>query len=209
MPYPEQSPTRQRYVWSVNGSSVRFMPTPTAEPPKERLTRFGPVSKPLHLRLAARIEVQAEGCWLWVGKWSRADGYGRIGTGSKADRSARNRVVHRVLWELIYGLVPEGQDLDHQCHNQDSGCPGGRCCLHRRCVNPQHLLPRTRGQNLRAGRGPAAEKAMQTHCIHGHEFNVANTYIAPNGTRKCRRCRSGTSSNMSRKARAARRDALS
>lgn len=31
-------------------------------------------------------------------------------------------------------------------------------------------------------------KARQTHCIHGHEFDVHNTYIRKNGTRRCRAC---------------------
>jgi len=28
----------------------------------------------------------------------------------------------------------------------------------------------------------------QTHCLHGHEFNAANTYVRPEGWRICRAC---------------------
>ena len=31
-------------------------------------------------------------------------------------------------------------------------------------------------------------KAKQTHCIHGHAFTAANTYIRRNGCRTCREC---------------------
>ena len=32
-------------------------------------------------------------------------------------------------------------------------------------------------------------KANQTHCIHGHLFDSANTIIKSNGMRQCRECR--------------------
>lgn len=31
-------------------------------------------------------------------------------------------------------------------------------------------------------------RAKQTHCIHGHELDRSNTYIASNGTRHCKTC---------------------
>jgi hypothetical protein len=37
---------------------------------------------------------------------------------------------------------------------------------------------------------PAADaKRAQTHCKQGHEFDEVNTYINPDGTRRCRECR--------------------
>jgi hypothetical protein len=30
----------------------------------------------------------------------------------------------------------------------------------------------------------------KTHCKHGHEYTKENTYVAPDGTRSCRKCRS-------------------
>jgi hypothetical protein len=32
------------------------------------------------------------------------------------------------------------------------------------------------------------EWAAVTHCYHGHEFTEANTYVDPNGRKRCRRC---------------------
>lgn len=33
-----------------------------------------------------------------------------------------------------------------------------------------------------------SKRVAQTRCIHGHEFNKANTYLATNGTRHCKAC---------------------
>lgn len=79
------------------------------------------------------------------------------------------------MYEAYFGSIPAGLDLDHLCRV-------------RSCVHPLHLEPVTRGENLRRGVGVTAQKAAQTECIHGHAFDEKNTYIAKNGTRKCREC---------------------
>lgn len=51
---------------------------------------------------------------------------------------------------------------------------------------------RVRGWNRRAEQRRPTPKTCwerQTHCKHGHEFNVANTIVRANGTRKCRACK--------------------
>jgi hypothetical protein len=40
----------------------------------------------------------------------------------------------------------------------------------------------------RYSRGPAAENAMKTHCIHGHPLSGDNLYVDPEGKRKCQTC---------------------
>jgi hypothetical protein len=40
-----------------------------------------------------------------------------------------------------------------------------------------------------------------THCIHGHEFNEANTYWNEEGWRSCRPCRNERRKDKRRKAR--------
>ena len=42
--------------------------------------------------------------------------------------------------------------------------------------------------NTLRGTGPMAVNAAKTACIHGHEFDEANTRIAPRGYRSCRAC---------------------
>ncbi len=81
-------------------------------------------------RLLARYEVQSNGCWQWTGTYA-GTGYGQIG------RQGRTIGAHRAMWEhALHRPVPEGLDLDHLCRNKG-------------CVNPDHLEPVTRSENIR------------------------------------------------------------
>jgi hypothetical protein len=100
----------------------------------------------LHERLLAKTTRPApDRCWRWTGSVN-AHGYGVIRPNG-SDRVVR---VHRVAYELFVGPIPEGLTLDHLCHSRDPDCPGGPC-VHRRCVNPAHLEPVTRSENVRRG----------------------------------------------------------
>jgi hypothetical protein len=112
-------------------------------------------------------------CWLWTAATDR-DGYGRFNIGGRVIRAA-----HQVAYSLCVGPVPPGLELDHLCRVHG-------------CVNPDHLEPVTTKENGRRGYGAPGIRARQTACIHGHPFDEANTYRAPNGTRACRRCRADT-----------------
>ena len=158
------------------------------------MTRMGPKPRPVRERVMSKFAVDSTGCWLWTSTRG-SDGYGKIMIGSKADGSNRMHQAHRVVYELLEGQIPAGLDLDHLCRV-------------RHCVNPVHLEPVTRGENLRRGIGFPATRARQTHCIHGHPFDEANTYRAPNGTRKCRECKKQIKRRAYAAAKAARRAAL-
>jgi hypothetical protein len=122
-------------------------------------------------------------CWLWEGCIQQ--GYGRV----RGSLGGRVEQAHRVAYELEVGPIPDGLDLDHTCHN-DTECPGGFSCLHRRCVNPAHLEPVTRVENVyRSHVSPGGVNARKTHCIHGHPFDEANTIERPRGHRGCRTCK--------------------
>lgn len=116
---------------------------------------------------------ESTGCWNWVGKL-RADGYGIICSSKVGSRRPRELRAHRVSFERHIGSIPEGLDLDHLCRN-------------RRCVNPEHLEPVTRKENLR--RGASEHSGGKTHCKHDHEFTPTNTYVTSAGYRNCRTCR--------------------
>jgi hypothetical protein len=119
--------------------------------------------------IADRLVVAADGCWPWTGVINQ-NGYGHYRDGTTWKRA------HRIVYELLRAPIPEGLTLDHLCRV-------------RHCVNPWHLEPVTRGENALRGTGPPAIHARKTSCIHGHLFDEANTYCAPDGTRHCRTCR--------------------
>lgn len=133
----------------------------------------------LPARLASKVSVSDDGCWLWTASLTR-DGYGRI-RWSGAARSA-----HRVVFTETGGVIPDGMTLDHQCHNL-SDCPGGASCQHRRCVNPSHVRVVTHEENCRHNRVAMAHREA-TECPSGHPYEGWNVYRHPNGQRVCRTC---------------------
>ena len=111
-------------------------------------------------------------CWEWRG--CKQAGYGRFG----ADR--KSYPAHRWLYERIHGpLVRDVSlvQLDHLCRN-------------RGCVNPAHLEPVTRKENILRGEAPAAKNARKTHCKRGHPLSGQNLVIKGHGAQpKYRACR--------------------
>lgn len=97
-------------------------------------------------------------CEIWAGPTLK--GYGRARSGELA---------HRHSYRLAKGEIPAGLELDHVCKTP-------------LCVNPDHLEPVTREENMRR------RYATYTHCANGHEYTEANTYRRPNGHRDCRTC---------------------
>lgn len=127
-------------------------------------------ARPVLDRIAEGIEISEEGCCVWA-RNRYPNGYGAITVGSRTDGTRRNVRVHRLVYELLVGPIPEGLHLDHLCRN-------------RACCNPDHLEPVTCQENLL--RGQAAIRA--SHCKKGHEYTPANTITSTNGRRRCRAC---------------------
>ena len=106
--------------------------------------RFRSVSDDPLERIAHYSEPQPDGCVYWTGPL-QPNGYGYLSF-------ANVRVMaHVFAYTQQVGPVPDGLDLDHQCHNRDRSCPGGWDCPHRRCINVKHLEPATRSENMLRG----------------------------------------------------------
>lgn len=120
-------------------------------------------------RIASSVAIERDGCWNWQ-KAIRNDGYGR----------ALGEMAHRLSYLAHVGPIGKGLDLDHLCRN-------------RSCVNPAHLEPVTRKENLRRGVGIQLQKeraAARSKCSSGHDLTIDNLYIRPSdGARLCRECR--------------------
>jgi hypothetical protein len=96
-------------------------------------------SDPLPRNIAARLATASAECMIWLGATDR--GYGRVSIDGKVQR------VHRVVWELMHGPIPEGLTIDHLCRVPS-------------CCNTAHMELVTGAENSRRGAvARAAEKA--------------------------------------------------
>jgi len=120
---------------------------------------------------ASYIPEPNSGCWIWLGTIDKA-GYGRFTIGRRGTH--RTTGAHIISYILEHKTQPPSE-LDHKCRM--------RCC-----VNPDHLEPVTRYENIMRGNGFGAVNARKTHCVHGHEFTSKNTYVWKGRMRTCRTC---------------------
>lgn len=104
-------------------------------------------------------------CWLWTG--STQKGYGKFTSSVNG--------AHVWAYLSLVGSIPQGYELDH-------------LCFVRPCVNPSHLEPVTKRENILRGESISAKYARRTHCKLGHPFAGENLLINKQG-RGCRTCR--------------------
>lgn len=119
--------------------------------------------------------------------WKRAltAGYGAFWPGPETG----NVLAHRWLYERWIGPIPDGMELDHDCHNRDTSCAGGDQCVHRRCVNPLHMIVSSSGENsARSVNNVNNRRKALTRCKRGHLFEGDNLYLDAGGYRRCRAC---------------------
>lgn len=112
-------------------------------------------------------------CWEWTAALS-VGGYGKYTV--VVDGKTKYPYAHRYAYEILVGPVPEGTDLDHLCRV-------------RKCVNPDHLEPVSRRENVRRGIGPTGLNMAKTSCPSGHEYSQENTFVSRAGYRQCKICR--------------------
>lgn len=137
---------------------------------RQRQERGAPMWPPTtEERFYSKVTEVDSGCWEWGG-FVAQDGYGHF-----ALTTDRPVVAHRWAYEHLIAPIPEGLHLDHLCRN-------------RSCVNPWHLEPVPGAVNIRRGVSFSADNARKTHCLRGHPFDAANTYLTPDGRRMCRVC---------------------
>lgn len=117
----------------------------------------------------AKVEQKPNGCWEWVGSRFH-HGYAQF---RRIDFPSA--YAHRWAYHHFVGEIPDGMDLDHLCRV-------------RHCVNPGHLEPVTRRENLMRGTTIPSRNAAKTHCVHGHPFDAVNTRSNADGSRECRAC---------------------
>lgn len=113
-------------------------------------------------RFWSKVEISPS-CWMWMGKLDR-HGYGKFSI-----THDKHVFAHRLAFELMRSVIPNGLELDHLCRNP-------------KCVNPDHLRIVTHLENMRAQFHANSKK---THCPKGHPYSGVNSF----GFRICRICR--------------------
>lgn len=118
-------------------------------------------------RFWAKTQLEGD-CLVWTGALA-PNGYGKFSRGFAPD--ARRYNAHRFAYVATHGQTD--LELDHLCRN-------------RACVNPDHLEPVTRMENVR--------RAMSPTCPQGHPYTADNTILergrpGQNPSRRCRTCR--------------------
>lgn len=107
------------------------------------------------------------GCHLWRGKLDRRDGRALLWRG-------RTPVAaYLVIWQERFGVVPDGQVLDHLCRRPW-------------CVALHHLEVVTVDENER--RKSWRHRAKRRTCPRGHDLNLNGIVVPPLGGRVCRQC---------------------
>jgi hypothetical protein len=106
-------------------------------------------------------------CWMWMGAMSGR--YGKLFIGRDEYGRVKSEYAHRISYEMYEGPIPDGMEIDHTCNNGW-------------CVNYRHLEVVTGFENK------SRQGSRQTHCVHGHEYTAANTYLDRRGQRRCRAC---------------------
>ena len=98
-------------------------------------------------------------CWIWTGP-PDASGYGRIGCGLRTSGTMK---ANRASWLLVFGEIPEGQNVLHKCDNPA-------------CVRPEHLFLGSHSDNIKdmmaKGRhGSNADAMRQLHAEGNFRLN--------------------------------------
>lgn len=118
-------------------------------------------------RFLDKVFIDPAGCWVWIGATTMLGLHKNFPYGNFAGRQA-----HRISWELFKGPIPKGLEMDHLCKVTN-------------CVNPEHLEPVTRLENVR--RSSRFLKDGE-YCKRGHLVIPGNYKIRKEGFKRCLLC---------------------
>lgn len=86
-------------------------------------------------------------CWEYPGA-RLPTGYGMVTT-----EGTKTYYAHRLMYRLVYGPIPKGQNVLHHCDNPA-------------CINPEHLYLGDQSQNLTDCVSRGRNKRQNTRSVH-------------------------------------------
>lgn len=116
--------------------------------------------------IARRCQPDENGCLIWGGYCLK--GY------PQTNIRGVSRLVHRVLYFVERGQIPEEMQIDHSCNNT-------------KCLNIDHLQLATAKENTLRSTNPCARHSQKEVCKNGHEFDVVRIREGRT-SRVCRTC---------------------
>ena len=131
---------------------------------------MGRYNRTLKERLYEKVVYAESGCIEWARKTRLPEGYGRMAVNGK------QKLVHRVSYEISIGPIPDGLLILHHCDNPP-------------CINPSHLFLGTKRDNsddkVRKGRHRGApgirnrkNKLTETQVLSIREDTRQTMFIA-------------------------------
>lgn len=109
-------------------------------------------------------------------KISKSNRCNYMTVGLTRENNHRRFFVHRLVLMAFVGPCPDGMEA----------CHGNGVADDNRLSNLRWDTP---SENIRdLVRHGTHVQSSKTHCVHGHPFDVENTYVKPDGTRQCRKC---------------------
>lgn len=130
------------------------------------------------------VEGAEDECWIWQG-YKVSEGYGKISR--KKDGKSVTIFVHRLMYTIHNGEIPDDYVIDHLCRVRD-------------CINPKHLEAVTHEENVKRGvhRGGGTPPPAETRlfrrekrgaCRKGHHWTEENMITRKSGRVDCLPCR--------------------
>ena len=127
--------------------------------------------QPASERFLSKVK-KTNSCWIWKASVNGANNYGAFWDGKRIVRA------HRFSFELFNGKIKKNKIIMHSCDNP-------------KCVNPDHLIEGTQGENLNDMSAKGRKLKNVKICPSGHDVSRdASVYInKKRGTRSCLICR--------------------
>lgn len=126
------------------------------------ISPFCEVEKLFSPRFLSKIRKDdVTGCWIWIGATKFPPRYPEHKYGQFFINGTQRSFIsaHKHAYNVVYGPVPDGLEIDHACHVK-------------LCVNPDHLEAVTHQQNCKWRKRSGPKPGFQFEIVDGKRRKV-------------------------------------